>query len=100
MEADMEARFQRGRPASSPPYPTQRLQAGERCRLARRGAQRVAFSVGEVLLWHLKQIAKPGRLKKMATDGSGGFSPVSGLPGRQLARLLWANWRPTALQQK
>ena len=33
----------------------------------------------------------PGRLKKMATDGSGGFSPVSGLPGRQPARLLWAS---------
>src|SRR5258708_4391043 len=28
----MEARFQRGRPASSPPYPRQRLQAGGRCR--------------------------------------------------------------------
>src|SRR6266849_5606968 len=31
----------------------------------------------------------PGRLKKMATDRSGGFSPISGLPGRQPARLLW-----------
>jgi hypothetical protein len=41
-------------------------------------------------LWHPKQIAKSGRLKKMATDGSGGFSTVSGLPCRQLARLLWA----------
>src|SRR5258708_37341097 len=30
----------------------------------------------------------------MATDGSGGFSPVSGLPGRQLARLARAKSSP------
>src|SRR6266849_330555 len=29
----------------------------------------------------------------MAADGSGGFSPISGLSGRQPARLLWARAR-------